>query len=58
MTKCVLFIEKLSVLKYCLIMIVLGQDTSTPGIMAGPQRCDRGVTGGRGLTIHSGPTGN
>jgi hypothetical protein len=39
-------------------MIVLGQDTSTPGIMAGPQRCDRGVTGGRCLSIHSGQRGN
>ena len=58
MTKCVLFIEKLSVLKYCLIMIVLGRDTSTHGSMAGPQRCDRGVTVGRRLTIHSGQTGN
>jgi hypothetical protein len=58
MTKCALFIEKLSVLKYCLIMIVLGQDTSTPGIMTGPQKCDRGVIGSRGLTLHSGQTGN
>jgi hypothetical protein len=58
MTICVLFIEKLVVLKYCLIMVVLGQDTSTPCSMAGPQRCDRGVTGGRRLTIHCGQTGN
>jgi hypothetical protein len=26
--------------------------------MEGPQRCDRGVTGGGRLTIHSGQTGN
>jgi hypothetical protein len=58
MTKCALFIEKLSVLKYCLIMIVLGQDTSTPGSIKRPQRCDKGVTGGRSLTLHSGQTGN
>jgi hypothetical protein len=58
MTKCVLMVEKLFVLKYCLKMIVSGQDTSTQGSMAGPQRCDRGVTGGRRLTIHSGQTGN
>ena len=58
MTKCVLFIEKLFVLKYCLIMIVLGQNTSTPGSMGGPQRCDKGVTGGRSFTIYRGQTGN
>jgi hypothetical protein len=58
MTTCLLFTEKLSVLRYCFIFIVLGQDTSTQGSMEGPQRCDRGVTGGRRLTIHSGQTGN
>jgi hypothetical protein len=26
--------------------------------MEGPQRCDRGVSGGRGITIDSGQTGN
>jgi len=55
---CLLFTEKLFVLKYCFIFIVLGQDTSTPGNMEGPHRCDRGVTGGRSLTVHSGQTGN
>ena len=58
MTICLLFTEKLSVLRYCFIFIVLGQDTSTQGSMEGPHRCDRGVTGGRGITIHSGQTGN
>ena len=58
MTKYLLFIETLFVLKYCLILIVLGRDTSTLGIIERPQRCDRGVTGGRRLTIHSGQTGN
>ena len=58
MKKCVLFIEKLFVLKYCLIMIVLGRDSSTPGSMAGPHRCDRGVTRGRGFTVHSEHKGN
>ena len=57
MTTCLLFTEKLSVLRYCFIFIVLGQDTSTQGSKEGPQRCDRGVTGGRCLTIHSGQTG-
>ena len=58
MTKCLLFTEKLSVLRYCFIFIVLGWDTSTLGSKEGPQRCDRGVTGGRGITIQSGQTGN
>ena len=44
-------------LKYCFISIVLGQDTSTPGSMAGPYICDRGVIEGRGLTVHSEQTG-
>jgi len=58
MTKFLLFTEKLFVLKYCIIFIVLGMDTSTLGSISGPQRCDRGVIGGRGLTVHSGQTGN
>ena len=57
MTMCLLFAEKLFVLKYCFIFIVLGQDISTRGSIAGPQRCDRDVIGGRGLNIHSGQTG-
>jgi hypothetical protein len=44
--------------KYCFIFIVLGQDTSTRGSIEWPQRCDRGVTGGRSITLHSGQTGN
>jgi hypothetical protein len=31
MTACLLFTEKLSVLRYCFIFIVLGPDTSTHG---------------------------
>ena len=57
MTKCLLFTERLLVLKYCLISIVLGQDTFTPGSMAGPHICDRGVIEGRSLTVHSEQTG-
>jgi hypothetical protein len=49
---------KLSVLRYCFIFIALGWYTSTPGIIERPQRCDRGVTGGRGITIHSEQRGN
>jgi len=44
--------------KYCFIFFALGKDTSTPGSIERPQRCDRGVTGGRSLTLHSGQTGN
>jgi hypothetical protein len=54
MTICLLFTEKLSVLIYCFIFIVLGWDTSTHGNIKWPQRCDRGVTGGRSLTLRSG----
>jgi len=57
MTKCLLFTEKLFVFKHCFIFIVLGWDTSTPGSMEGPQRCDRGVAEGRDLTDYSGQTG-
>ena len=39
------------------IFIVLGRDSSTPGSIEGSQRCDRGVTEGRGLTVRSGQTG-
>jgi hypothetical protein len=38
MTKCLLFIGKLFVLKFCFILIVLGRDTSKPGSMSGPRR--------------------
>ena len=58
MTKCLSFPKKVFVLKYCFIFIVLGQDTSTPGSIQGPQRCDRVVTGGRSVNVHSGQTGN
>ena len=58
MTECLLFTEKMFVLKYCFNFIVLGEDTSTPGSRGGPQRCDILVTGGRGLTVHSGGGGN
>jgi mRNA-degrading endonuclease HigB of HigAB toxin-antitoxin module len=34
------------------------RDTSTPGSIEGPQRCDRDVTGSRGITIHSEQRGN
>jgi len=58
MTKCLLLTETIFLLNYCFIFIVLGHDTSIPGSMWGPQRCDRGFTGGRGLTVHSGQTGD
>jgi hypothetical protein len=54
----VCYLLKNAVFKYCFILIVLGQDTSTPGSIERPQRCDRGVTGGRSITLHSGQTGN
>ena len=53
-TTCLLFTEKLSVLKYCFIFIVLGLYTSTHSSMGGPHRCDTGITGGRVLTVYSG----
>ena len=40
------------------IFIVLGQDTSTPVSKAGKHRCDKGFSGGRGLTVCCGQTGN
>jgi hypothetical protein len=40
------------------IFIVLGQDTSTPVSKAGKDRCDKGFSGGRGLTVCCGQTGN
>ena len=58
MTKCMLFTEKLFLLRCYLIFTVLGQDTSTPGSMGGPKRCYRGVIGGRSLNVHRGQTGN
>jgi len=58
MTEFLLFTEKLFVLEHCIIFIVLGMDTSTRGSIVGPQRCDRGVIGGRSLNVHSGQTGN
>ena len=45
------FDEKLFVLKYCFIFIVLGQDTSTPGSKGEKDRGDKGSIGGRGLTV-------
>ena len=44
--------------KYCFIFIVLGPDTSTPGSKVGTDRGDKGSSGGRGLTVCCGPTGN
>ena len=58
MTTCLLFTEKLFVFKYCFINIVLGLDISTVVSNAGPQICDRGSTGGRGLTVCRGQSGN
>jgi hypothetical protein len=43
--------KKLFVFKHCFIFIVLGSDTSTPGSREGKDRCDKGSTGGRGLTV-------
>ena len=40
------------------IFIVLGQDTSTPVSKAGKDRCDKAFSGGRGLTVCCGQTGN
>ena len=40
------------------IFIVLGQDTSTPVSKAERDRCDKGFSGGRGLTVCYGQTGN
>ena len=40
------------------IFIVLGQDTSTPVRKAGKDRCDKDFSGGRGLTVCCGQTGN
>jgi len=53
-----LFTETIFVFKYSFIFMVLGDDTATPGSMWGPQRCDRGVTGGRSLSVHTGHSGN
>jgi hypothetical protein len=39
------------VFKYCFILIVLGQDTSTQGSMEGKHRGDKGYSGGMGLTV-------
>ena len=52
------FDKKLFVFKYCFIFIVLGLDTSTPGSMDGKHRCDKGSSGGRGLTDCCEQTGN
>jgi hypothetical protein len=46
-----LFDEKLFVFKYCFILIVLGQDTSTHCSIDGKHRGDKGSIGGRGLTV-------
>ena len=52
------FDEKLFVFKYCFILIVLGQDTSTPVSTGGKHRCDKGSNGGRGLSVCCRQTGN
>ena len=52
------FDVKLFVFKYGFILIVLGQDTSTPGSGGGKHRGDKGSSGGRGLTVCSGRTCN
>jgi hypothetical protein len=52
------FDEKLFVFKYCFILIVLGQDTSTQGSMEGKHRGDKGSSGGRGLTVCCEQTSN
>jgi hypothetical protein len=41
------FDEKLFVLEYCFIFIVLGPNTSTPGSKIWIHRCDKGSPGGR-----------
>jgi len=45
------------VFKYCFIFIVLGLDISTPVSREGKDRCDKGSSGGRGLTVCCGQTG-
>ena len=44
--------------KNCFILIVLGQDTSTQGSMEGKDRCDKGSSGVRGLTVCCEQTSN
>jgi hypothetical protein len=46
------------ILVSCAHSIVLGQDTSTPVSKAGKDRCDKGFSGGRGLTVCCGQTGD
>ena len=54
MSKYLLFTEKLFVFKYCFIFIVLGQNTSKTVSREWKDRCDKGFTGGRGLTFFCG----
>jgi hypothetical protein len=52
-----LFTEKLFVLKYSFIFIVLAQDTSSPGSMAGQIRGSRNSVKFRSLTVCNGQYG-